>query len=140
MGTTVVHVVAVDSVGLEDSCAFNVIVNLNDPDGDGLPDWADNCPDDYNPDQTDTDSDSVGDACCCTDRGNIDDVVGVAGPIDISDLTFLVAYIFQSGQVIPCPEQGNVDGITGVAGPVDVADLTYLVAYLFQGGPAPPAC
>jgi hypothetical protein len=34
-----------------------------DSDGDGVPDSADNCPTVYNPDQTDTDHDGVGDAC-----------------------------------------------------------------------------
>jgi len=34
-----------------------------DGDGDGVPDSVDNCPLDYNPDQTDTDGDGIGDAC-----------------------------------------------------------------------------
>ena len=34
-----------------------------DSDGDGYPDAIDNCPDDPNPDQTDTDGDQTGDAC-----------------------------------------------------------------------------
>jgi subtilisin-like proprotein convertase family protein/C1A family cysteine protease/putative hemolysin len=34
-----------------------------DGDGDGVGDTVDNCPLDYNPDQTDTDSDGSGDAC-----------------------------------------------------------------------------
>jgi hypothetical protein len=35
----------------------------DDSDTDGLPDIADNCPTTYNPDQTDLDGDSIGDAC-----------------------------------------------------------------------------
>jgi len=35
----------------------------NDRDGDGIPDSSDNCPDVYNPEQTDSDNDGVGDAC-----------------------------------------------------------------------------
>ncbi len=31
--------------------------------GDGWPTYADNCPDDFNPDQLDTDGDGLGDAC-----------------------------------------------------------------------------
>jgi len=36
---------------------------LSDTDGDGVPDVADNCPNDPNPDQTDTDDDGFGDGC-----------------------------------------------------------------------------
>jgi len=34
-----------------------------DLDGDGVPNALDNCPNTYNPDQTDTDGDGIGDAC-----------------------------------------------------------------------------
>jgi hypothetical protein len=68
IGITQVEVIAVDSAENADSCYFNVTVILNDPDGDGLPNWADNCPEFYNPDQADTDSDGIGDSCdTCTD-------------------------------------------------------------------------
>ena len=78
-------------------------------------------------------------ASCCTDRGNVDGIVGIGGPVDVADLTYLVTYLFLGGSAPPCEEEGNVDGIVGIGGPVDVADMTYLVALLFQGGdPAPP--
>jgi len=72
-----------------------------------------------------------------TTCGNIDGVAGPAGPVDVADLTYLVAYLFQSGPQPPVVEAANVDGIIGPGGPVDVADLTYLVAFLFQGGSEP---
>ena len=78
--------------------------------------------------------------CCCKNRGNVDGLIGPAGPIDISDLTYLVAYMFGGGLPPPCPEQGNVDGLVGPAGPIDISDLTYLIAYMFGGGPPPPQC
>jgi hypothetical protein len=80
--------------------------------------------------------------CCNGDgiRGNVDDIVGVGGEVDVADLTYLVAFLFQAGAAPPCVDEGNVDGITGPGGPFDVADLTYLVAYLFQGGGTPPVC
>ncbi|MFH1013977.1 MAG: PKD domain-containing protein [Thermoplasmatota archaeon] len=36
---------------------------LDDTDDDGIPDIEDNCPDTYNPDQVDADSDGIGDVC-----------------------------------------------------------------------------
>lgn len=77
---------------------------------------------------------------CCANRGNVDNVIGVGGPVDVADLTYLVAFLFQGGDPPPCEEEANVDGVVGVGGPIDVADLTYLVAFLFQGGDPPPPC
>jgi hypothetical protein len=128
---------------LDDNCPSVSNPFQEDADVDGLGDSCDNCPLVHNPVQEDHDQDGIGDACdlvCCADRGNVDDIVGVGGPIDVADLTFLVAYLFQSGTVPPCFEQGNTDGIIGVGGPIDVADLTFLVAYLFSSGAAPPPC
>ncbi len=69
---------------------------------------------------------------CCDIRGDVDR----SGAIDVGDLTYLVAYLFQGGPPPPCLEEADVDGSSSI----DVGDLTYLVAYLFQGGPAPPPC
>jgi hypothetical protein len=77
---------------------------------------------------------------CCLNRGNVDHIIGPAGPVDVADVTYLVSYLFGSGPAPPCLEEGNVDGLVGPAGPIDIADLTYLVAFLFSGGPAPPPC
>ncbi|MBP6054937.1 MAG: T9SS type A sorting domain-containing protein [Cytophagaceae bacterium] len=40
-----------------------VELNLTDVDKDGVPDDADNCPKNYNPDQADADKDGIGDVC-----------------------------------------------------------------------------
>jgi len=37
--------------------------NICDPDGDGIPNERDNCPDTFTPDQKDSDLDGIGDAC-----------------------------------------------------------------------------
>lgn len=65
----------------------------------------------------------------CLPRGNVDGSPGVL----VSDLTFLVDYLFKGGNS-PVPyDTGDVDCENGV----NVADLTYLVNYLFKGGPSP---
>ena len=88
-----------------------------------------------------TSAESEYESCCAPPfRGNVDNIVGPAGPVDVSDLTYLVAYLFSGGAEPPCIDEGNIDGIIGPAGPIDVSDLTYLVAYLFSGGPDPAAC
>ena len=79
---------------------------------------------------------------CCENRGNADGVIGPSGdPVDVADVTYLVAYLWLGGPDPVCAEEGNVDGIVGASGePTDVADVTYAVAYLWLGGPAPPPC
>jgi len=136
-GVTTVSATAADSAGNVAHCTFTVTVSLDDPDGDGIASWEDNCPTTPNPDQADADSDGTGDACCCRVRGNVHG--GLEEPT-ISDLTFLVSYLMTGGAAPPCPEQANVDGIYGPGGPSDVSDITYLVAFLFGGGSAPPPC
>ncbi len=75
---------------------------------------------------------SVG--CCIADRGNVN---GDAGDtIDISDLVYLVAFMFQGGAAPPCMEEADVDGSTAI----DISDLVSLVGFMFQGGAAPITC
>jgi hypothetical protein len=81
-------------------------------------------------------------SCCVGDRGNVD--YDPEDIIDISDLVYLVDYMFTSGPPPPCWEEANVDG-SGDGPPdgsedIDISDLVYLVDYMFNGGPAPVAC
>lgn len=157
----------IDSDGFGDSCDNCPSVanaGQNDADGDGVGDECDpctdidgdgfgnpgyaantcpedNCPFTYNPSQDDTDGNGIGDACdagCCVApvRGNVDGDAGEA--VNVSDLSYLVDYLFKLGPPAPCPEEGNVDGDVGEA--INVSDLSYLSQFLFQGGPAPAAC
>jgi len=75
---------------------------------------------------------------CCVHRGDVD-YSGGPNPIDISDIVFLVNYIFMGGPEPPCLEQADVND-TGGPNYVDIADLVYLVDYMFSGGPAPEPC
>ena len=55
------------------------------------------------------------------------------GAADISDVVYLIAYIF-SGGLAPNPllaGDGNCDST------VDISDVVYLIAYIFSGGQAP---
>lgn len=79
----------------------------------------------------------IGDgAPCCVDRGNIDH--DPTGGIDISDLVYLVSYMFDLGPTPPCSGEADVNGD---GSPVaDISDLVFLVDYMFSGGPAPVPC
>jgi hypothetical protein len=62
--------------------------------------------------------------------------VNSSGDIDISDVVFLISYIFGTGPA-PIPlERGDVDCNKGV----DISDAVFLVAYIFAGGSAPRPC
>jgi len=55
--------------------------------------------------------------------------------VDISDVVYLIAYIFSGGSA-PSPKlagDANCDSI------VDISDVVYLIAYIFSGGQAPCA-
>ena len=77
---------------------------------------------------------------CCTDmRGNVNDDPN--DQVDISDLVYLVDYMFTGGPQPPCWSEANIDGVgTDDAGGIDISDLVYLVDYMFTGGPPPPSC
>lgn len=81
---------------------------------------------------------------CCVVRGNVDHDAG--NNIDISDLVYLVDYMFTGGPPPPCEASANVDGTCCVSGSeetladIDISDLVYLVDYMFTGGPVPPTC
>ena len=77
---------------------------------------------------------------CCANRGNADNIIGTGGPIDVSDLVYLVDYLLKGGPTPWCESEGNADAVINNGLAIDIADLTYLVDYLFKGGPAPPEC
>ena len=73
-------------------------------------------------------------SCCVGMRGNTN--FDFFDQIDITDLTYLVAWMFGSGAAPPRMLEADVNGDAIQ----DIADLTYLVAYRFAGGPSPAAC
>jgi hypothetical protein len=62
------------------------------------------------------------------------DVNGDGTGPDVSDLVYLVTYMFAGGPA-PVPIVLSADVNCDIT--VDVSDLVYLVTYMFQGGPAP---
>jgi hypothetical protein len=73
---------------------------------------------------------------CCIVRGNVNGDGG--GAIDISDMVYLVDYMFIEGPPPPCLEAANTNGDGG--GAIDISDMVYLVDYMFLEGPPPPSC
>jgi len=71
---------------------------------------------------------------CCVVRGDVDN--SGDGP-DISDIVYLVDWMFRGGPAAPCEEQADVDNS---GGDPDISDLVYMVDYMFRGGPLPPPC
>ncbi len=74
--------------------------------------------------------------CCQGIRGNVDQ--DSQDVVDISDVIYLVDYMFASGPAPTCDAAANVDGSGD--GQIDVSDLIYLVDYMFASGPTPSAC
>jgi len=72
--------------------------------------------------------------CCIGMTGDIN--YDGSGP-DITDLVFLVNYMFSGGAPLSCEEEADLNG--SGSGP-DISDLVYLVIYMFSGGTPPAEC
>ena len=75
---------------------------------------------------------------CCVVSGDANS----SGGADISDLTFIVDFMFGGGPGPSCLEQFDVAENNGGSYDcvVDISDLTWFVDFMFGGGPAPTAC
>ncbi len=71
----------------------------------------------------------------CENRGDINHSGGTI-PVDISDLTQFVEYMFAGGPAPNSYEEGDIDS----SGEHSISDLTFLVDFLFVNGSAPQPC
>ncbi|MBI3242532.1 MAG: FecR domain-containing protein [Chloroflexi bacterium] len=124
---------AADSVqdGLDVNCdGFDGIdeeLYDGDYDDDGLADAGDNCPDVYNPDQSDSDGNKVGDVC---DAGEAADIIGDTDGDGLPDTFDLCPDQFGAADLAGCPDEVEVKDSDG-DGLGDDVDLCP-----FDAGPA----
>jgi hypothetical protein len=72
--------------------------------------------------------------CCIGLRGNVDG--SWDDPATISDIVYLIAYLYFDGETPGCIEEADPSG----DGAIDIVDITALVDYFFKGGPTPIDC
>ncbi len=78
-----------------------------------------------------------GGGCCIPPiRGDVN--YDGAEVIDISDLLYLIDFMFQAGPAPVCFDEADIDA--SGSEPLDISDLVLLIDYMFTGGEAPPAC
>ena len=85
-----------------------------------------------NPDQLDTNSNAIGEACECyvVLTGDVNE----SGALTSADVIALVTYVFKAGLPFsPCQASGDVN----CSGQVTSGDIIYMVNTVFKGGPAP---
>jgi len=110
---------------------------ITDGDNDGIPDASDNCRFVFNPDQADSNSDGVGDACdgiCdCPYQCDFDED-GFGTALDLGNLIDVLFAGREDTQDVTCPTvraDADCDGFS------TALDLGILIDYLFAGAAAP---
>jgi hypothetical protein len=78
--------------------------------------------------------DITGSGCCVGMRGNVNGDDNETP--NVSDMTYLISYLFSGGPEPPCFEEADVNA----DGMINITDMTYLIAFLFSGGPSPAPC
>jgi len=111
-----------------DNCPDEYNRDQTDTDGDGVGNVCDNCPDVHNPEQEDSDGDDIGDACDYT-CGDLDD----DDAINILDVVFLINYVYKSGTAPDPLESANVNSDEDI----NILDIVYLINYIYKGGSDP---
>ncbi len=122
------------------SASFSIDVlpePLDDADGDGVADGADNCPLTYNPSQQDTDGDGSGDLCDTDDDNDgypdtLEEAIG-SDPLDGASLPAVSALDLSPAQMLFSPGAGAQLNVIGTfdppAGDPIAYDVTCLVDF-----------
>tara|TARA_Y100001951_G_C11228989_1_gene233449 strand:- start:120 stop:770 length:651 start_codon:yes stop_codon:yes gene_type:complete len=101
-----------------------------DADNDGIYNGDDNCPDVYNPDQIDTDGDSMGDECDpCNNLVFADGDLNTDTAIDISDVLLMIDVILGDNGSQCLLEASDVNG----DGLINILDVIGLVQGILNG-------
>ncbi|MDH4222952.1 MAG: dockerin type I repeat-containing protein, partial [candidate division Zixibacteria bacterium] len=59
------------------------------------------------------------------------------GDVGVSDVVYLINYLFRDGVLPPVPNQADINADCDVS----VSDVVYFIAHLFKSGPLPqPGC
>jgi hypothetical protein len=126
VGSVLVPIIAEDTLGHKDRAELWVkIQDVDDLDGDGVPDWKDNCTLVPNRNQRDTNKDEFGNIC---DPDLNNDMI-----VDFADLIILRKCWSRENLFTSICEDADLDG----NGRVEVLDLRILIRY--WGGPPGPA-
>ncbi len=72
---------------------------------------------------------------CCRHRGNMNHSTEISF-LTISDISFIVDYMFHAGDDPICFEEADINNDEEV----NISDLTFLIEYMFNNGPAPVPC
>ena len=115
-----IAITAYDTSGNESEFSLE----LDFPADDGIPDYLDNCPDIYNPDQEDNyppDGNNIGDACDC--EGNID----CDDDVDGEDVTTFLIDFGRNQYNNPCENGNPCNGDVDCDNDVDGEDVTTLL-------------
>ncbi len=117
-------------VGLAKATLDGLVI---DEDSDGVFNFEDNCPNDYNPNQEDVDGDDIGDACDPCDNANVyvagnvnGDVLDNLPIIDLFDVIMLVDLILDDDYPGCTGESANFNGDNYV----NVLDVVMLAQYV----------